>query len=49
LELNLNGGAGWSGTGGPWITPELSCKVVWTGSLVDGGQQFSGVLPAPSQ
>ena len=27
----MNNDAGWCGSGGPWITPELSMqKVVWT-------------------
>ena len=31
LEVNMNNDAGWCGSGGPWITPELSMqKVVWT-------------------
>src|SRR5690242_8244047 len=30
LEVNLNNDPGWCGSGGPWVTPELSMqKVVW--------------------
>jgi len=31
LQVNMNNDAGWCGSGGPWITPELSMqKVVWS-------------------
>ena len=48
LEINMNNDAGWCGSGGPWITPELSMqKVVWTETVVDGGKRFEGVLAKP--
>lgn len=48
LQVNMNNDAGWCGSGGPWITPELSMqKVVWTETAVTGGQRFDGVLPQP--
>jgi len=35
LEINMNNDAGWCGSGGPWITPELSMqKVVWTETML---------------
>lgn len=35
LEVNMNNDAGWCGSGGPWITPELSMqKVVWTETII---------------
>ena len=48
LEVNMNNDAGWCGSGGPWITPELAMqKVVWTETNVQGPMQFSGTLPQP--
>ena len=48
LEINMNNDAGWCGSGGPWITPELSMqRVVWTETTVTGPQPFEGVLPQP--
>ena len=36
LEVNMNNDAGWCGSGGPWITPELSMqKLVWTETRVE--------------
>ena len=37
LQVAMNNDAGWCGSGGPWITPELSMqKVVWTETSVKG-------------
>ena len=48
IEVNMNNDAGWCGSGGPWITPELSMqRVVWSEAIVQGGQRFEGVLPQP--
>jgi hypothetical protein len=48
LEVNMNNDAGWNGSGGPWIQPELSMqKVVWTETAVTGTKRFEGVLPTP--
>ena len=48
LQVKMNNDAGWCGSGGPWITPELSMqKVVWTETSVKGGQRFTGILPQP--
>ncbi len=48
LEINMNNDAGWCGSGGPWITPELSMqRVVWTETSLTGPQHFEGVLPQP--
>ena len=36
LEVNFNNDAGWNGSGGPWITPEMSMQtVVWSDTVVD--------------
>jgi hypothetical protein len=48
LEINMDNGPGWTGSSGPWITPELSMqKLVWTNSTVTGPTNFSAVLPVP--
>jgi hypothetical protein len=48
LEINMNNDAGWCGSGGPWITPELSMqKVVWSETVIEGGKQFEGALVKP--
>jgi len=48
LEVNVNNDAGWCGSGGPWITPELSMqKVVWTETSVQGPAHFENALPQP--
>ena len=48
LEVNMNNDAGWCGSGGPWITPELAMqKVVWTETNVQGPIHFSGALEKP--
>ena len=36
LQINMHNAAGWAGSGGPWITPEMSMqKVVWSEVVVD--------------
>ena len=48
LEVNMNNDAGWCGSGGPWITPQLSMqRIVWTETTVEGPKQFDVVLPQP--
>ena len=48
LEVNMNNDAGWCGSGGPWITPELSMqRIVWTETNIVGGQRFDGGLQQP--
>ena len=48
LEINMNNDAGWCGSGGPWITPELSMqKVVWSETAVAGPRHFDAALPQP--
>ncbi len=47
LQLNMNNDAGWCGSGGPWITPEMSMqKVVWSEAVV--GQAATVVLAQPA-
>src|SRR5512141_1217673 len=46
LEVNMNNDAGWCGSGGPWITPELAMqKVVWTETNVTGPARLELTLP----
>ena len=48
IEVNMNNDAGWCGSGGPWITPELSMqKLVWTATNVTGPARFEGALERP--
>ncbi len=49
LEITMNNDAGWCGSGGPWITPEMSMqRVVWTETPARGGRKFQAVLPQPA-
>jgi len=49
MEINMNNDAGWCGSGGPWITPELSMqKVVWTEMRVEGPKAIPLNLPQPA-
>ena len=48
MHINMTNDAGWCGSGGPWVTPELSMqRVVWTSTAITGGRHFDGVLPQP--
>ena len=39
---------GWSGSGGPWITPELSMQeLTWSELTAEGGRELSTLLPQP--
>jgi hypothetical protein len=44
----MNNDAGWCGSGGPWITPELSMqRIVWTETKVSGPKRLEALLPQP--
>ncbi|MGH7952443.1 MAG: glycosyl hydrolase, partial [Limisphaerales bacterium] len=48
IQVNMTNDAGWCGSGGPWITPELSMQVVvWSSASVAGGQLVNIKLPQP--
>ncbi len=48
LEFDLMNCPGWSSSGGPWITPELSMKqLTWSETFVTGGSGINVVLPQP--
>ncbi len=49
LEITLNNSpAGWSSSGGPWITPELAMqRLTWSEQRVKGGRLLTVSLPTP--
>lgn len=48
MELCIHNCAGWSSSGGPWITPELAMQMVTVSERqVDGPGAFSEPLPQP--
>ena len=48
LKLIMNNDPGWTGSGGPWNTPENSMqKVVWTEQRASGPAKFDGELKQP--
>jgi hypothetical protein len=48
LNLGMHNAPGYSGTGGPWITPEMSMKVVvWSTAAVKGGTVYERALTQP--
>jgi hypothetical protein len=50
LEITLNAGPGWTGSGGPWVKPEQSMQhIVASATEVKGPGRFDGVLPLPKR
>jgi hypothetical protein len=48
MQVNMANDAGWCGSAGPWITPELSMQfVVWSSASVEGGHPVHIQLPQP--
>jgi hypothetical protein len=48
IQVNMNNDAGFCGSGGPWITPELSMQaVVWSGTAIAGGKTVNTTLQQP--
>jgi len=48
LEVMSHNGPGYSGNGGPWISPgQAAQKLVESATRIEGGRPFSGVLPVP--
>ena len=46
LQLSVHNSAGWTGSGGPWITPDLAMRqIVSSKTNVTGPEKFSGPLP----
>jgi hypothetical protein len=49
LGFAMCNGPGWTSSGGPWITPELSMQVlIWTETPVAGGQVVNTTLRQPA-
>jgi hypothetical protein len=49
IDVGLHNCPGYTSTGGPWITPELSMQEIFQSqTLVEGGSLFRGVLPKPA-
>ncbi len=48
VDVGLHNCPGYTSTGGPWITPELSMQQIFQSqTLIEGGTVFRGVLPKP--
>lgn len=48
LQITLNAGPGWTGSGGPWVKPEQSMQhLVASETQVTGPKRFTGTLPRP--
>ncbi|MCG3196725.1 MAG: hypothetical protein GHCLOJNM_01201 [bacterium] len=48
LEITLNAGPGWTGSGGPWVRVEQSMQHLVASELeVTGPTRFEGILPLP--
>lgn len=48
IELCIHNCAGWSSSGGPWVTPENAMQVLaWSEMSAFGPKTFSGPLPQP--
>lgn len=46
LQLSIHNSPGWTGSGGPWITPDLAMQqVVSSRTNISGPAQFSDLLP----
>jgi hypothetical protein len=50
LEIDIHNGAGWSSSGGPWVTPAHSMQALtWSETSVIGPVHFDGALPQPAK
>jgi len=50
LEITLNAGPGWTGSGGPWVKPEQSMQHIVAASVeVRGPAKFDAALPRPQR
>ncbi len=48
LEIGFHNGAGWSSSGGPWVTPEYGMQtLVYSETYYKRGQKISEKLPQP--
>ncbi|HEY5910343.1 MAG TPA: glycosyl hydrolase [Verrucomicrobiae bacterium] len=50
LQMTLNAGPGWTGSGGPWVKPEQSMQHLVASSVeVSGPRQYGELLPLPKR
>ena len=50
LEVTLNAGPGWTGSGGPWVKPEQSMQHIVAAAVETAGpSRFDAVLPRPAR
>jgi len=50
LQITLNAGPGWTGSGGPWVKPEQSMQHIVASAVdVAGPKHFDEVLPRPKR
>jgi hypothetical protein len=50
LQITLNAGPGWTGSGGPWVKPEQSMQhLVASAVEVTGPRRFDDMLPRPQR
>ncbi|RYY36504.1 MAG: hypothetical protein EOP46_06180 [Sphingobacteriaceae bacterium] len=50
LEFAMHNCPGWSSSGGPWITPELSMQqITWSEAELNGGRKIKMKLPEPAK
>jgi hypothetical protein len=50
LQITLNAGPGWTGSGGPWVKPEQSMQhLVASAVEVAGPKRFEEILPRPQR
>jgi (4-O-methyl)-D-glucuronate---lignin esterase len=50
LEVTLNAGPGWTGSGGPWVKPEESMQHIVAAAVETAGPtRFDAVLPRPAR
>ncbi|HEY3372074.1 MAG TPA: glycosyl hydrolase [Prolixibacteraceae bacterium] len=48
IKIGIHNCDGWSTSGGPWITPELSMKqFVWSKTSLEGGQEINTKISEP--
>ncbi len=48
IQVDMSNDGGWSGSGGPWVTPENSMQVVvWSETNLRGPRHFAGALSQP--
>jgi hypothetical protein len=50
LEVTLNAGPGWTGSGGPWVKPEQSMQHIVAAAVETAGpSRFDALLPKPAR